>query len=82
MKDIEKKAIIGTLEGLKAYYKNNYDYVAGEFRKSSNADTKIMLHKEMDRFEYYCEAIQQSINNIKAMIDILPKEEEQEDENN
>lgn len=76
MKDIEKKVIIGTLEGLKAYYKNNYDYVAGEFRKSSNADTKIMFQKEMDRFEYYCEAVQQSINNIKAMIDIFPKEEE------
>ena len=68
MKDIEAKVIISTLETLKASYKNNYDIIADKFEKSSNADTMYKLHKEMDKFKYYCEAIQQSIDAIKPLI--------------
>lgn len=76
MNDIEAKRIISTLETLKASYKNNYDIVADKFEKSSNADTMYRLHKEMNRFKYYCEAIQQSIDAIKLSIEkFLLKEE-------
>lgn len=76
MKDIEAREIISTLETLKASYKNNYDIVADKFEKNPNADTMARLHKEMDRFKYYCEAIQQSIDAIKPFIEkFLPNEE-------
>lgn len=68
MNDIEAKGIISTLETLKASYKNNYDTIADKFEKSSNADTMYKLHKEMDKFKCYCEAIQQSIDVIKPLI--------------
>lgn len=68
MNDIEAKGIISTLETLKVSYKNKYAIVANKFEKSSNADTMYKLHKEMDRFKYYCEAIQQSIDAIKPLI--------------
>lgn len=86
MKDTEAKTIISTLESLKAYYKNKYDTVAEEFEKSLNADTMYRLHKEMEKFEYYCEAIQQSIDAIKPFIETCEKflsiEDYQENENN
>lgn len=65
MKDIEAKGIISALETLKASYRNNYDIVADKFEKSSSASTMYRLHKEMNRFKCYCEAIQQSIDAIK-----------------
>lgn len=76
MNDIEAKGIISTLETLKASYKNKYAIVADKFEKSSNADTMYKLHKEMDKFKYYCEAIQQSIDVIKPFIDKFLSEEE------
>lgn len=76
MNDIEAKGLISTLETLKASYKNKYDIIADKFEKSFNADTMYKLHKEMDKFKYYCEAIQQSIDVIKPFIDKFLSEEE------
>lgn len=84
MKDIEAKEIISALKTLKASYRNNYAIVADRIKKSSSsASTMYRLHKEMDKFKYYCEAIQQSIDAIKPFIEkFLPNEEQQKDENN
>lgn len=76
MKDIEARGIISALETLKASYKSNYDIVADEFEKSLNANTMSRLHKEMDKFKYYCEAIQQSIDAIKPFIEKFLSNEE------
>ena len=76
MKNIEAREIRSTLEALKASYKNNYDIVADKFEKSSNADTMYRLHKEMDRFKHYCEAIQQSIDAIEPFIEKILLNEE------
>lgn len=76
MKDIEAREIISTLETLKAFYKINYNIVADEFEKSPNASTMVRLHKEMDSFRYYCEAIQRSIDAITPVIEKLLSNEE------
>lgn len=76
MKDIEAREIISALETLKAFYKNNYDIVADEFEKSPSASVMARLHKEMDSFKYYCEAIQQSIDAIKPFIEKFLSNEE------